>query len=229
MRRKKLAFLFGLLVLGLLAGAIITQRVLKYGFSAHDEPTALEVMAARTARKLAAPEGARQLRNPLPQTHENLAQGMEFWATSCAVCHGNNGSGRTTIGRNIYPKAPDMRLSTTQNLSDGRVVLHHHKRDSPDRHAGLGSTVCRGQTRRAEQESLASGPVRSSPSSTHAGRRTVDETHESQDSGRKRQAASRKQQVKNKPQKRPRLACCLSLVAPSHLASTPLLEHQPGN
>jgi mono/diheme cytochrome c family protein len=46
---------------------------------------------------------------------------MEFWATSCAVCHANNGSGRTTIGRNIYPKAPDMRLSATQNLSDGEL------------------------------------------------------------------------------------------------------------
>jgi mono/diheme cytochrome c family protein len=121
MRRKKLAFVFGLLVLGGLVGAIATERVLKYGFSAHDEPTALEVMAARTARKLAAPQGVKRLRNPLPQTHENLAQGMEFWATSCAVCHGNNGSGRTTIGRNIYPKAPDMRLSATQNLSDGEL------------------------------------------------------------------------------------------------------------
>jgi mono/diheme cytochrome c family protein len=70
---------------------------------------------------MATPERAKRLQNPLPSTSENLAQGMEFWATSCAVCHGNNGSGRTAIGRNIYPKAPDMRLTATQSLSDGEL------------------------------------------------------------------------------------------------------------
>jgi mono/diheme cytochrome c family protein len=123
MSKRKLAVLVGLVVgLAVLGtGAIAAGRVLKHGFSAHDEPTALEVMAARTARRLAAPEHVRRLVDPLPATHENLAQGMEFWATSCAVCHGNNGRGRTTIGRNVYPKAPDMRLPATQSLSDGEL------------------------------------------------------------------------------------------------------------
>ena len=39
------------------------------------------------------------------------------WADHCATCHGNDGRGQTEIGRNLYPKAPDMRLSPTQKLS----------------------------------------------------------------------------------------------------------------
>ena len=94
MSRKRLGVFFGLVaVVAMAAGAITAKRVLKYGFSAHDEPTAVEVMAARTARRLAAPERAKRLVDPVPQTPENLAQGMEFWATSCAVCHGNNWPG----------------------------------------------------------------------------------------------------------------------------------------
>ena len=42
---------------------------------------------------------------------------------SCATCHGSNGSGHTTIGRNVYPKAPDMRLPATQNLTDGELYF----------------------------------------------------------------------------------------------------------
>jgi hypothetical protein len=37
------------------------------------------------------------------------------------MCHANNGSGETEIGRNLYPKAPDMRQTKTQSLSDGEL------------------------------------------------------------------------------------------------------------
>jgi mono/diheme cytochrome c family protein len=41
--------------------------------------------------------------NPDEQTSEVLP-----FADHCAGCHANNGSGDTTIGRNLYPKSPDM-------------------------------------------------------------------------------------------------------------------------
>jgi hypothetical protein len=37
------------------------------------------------------------------------------------VCHANDGSGDTTIGRRIFPPAPDMREARTQRLSDGEL------------------------------------------------------------------------------------------------------------
>jgi mono/diheme cytochrome c family protein len=48
-------------------------------------------------------------------------EGMEHFADHCAVCHGNDGSGNTEMGRGLYPRAPDMRLPATQNLSDAEL------------------------------------------------------------------------------------------------------------
>ena len=39
----------------------------------------------------------------------------------CVSCHGNDGKGKTAIGENLYPRAPDMTLPDTQELSDGEL------------------------------------------------------------------------------------------------------------
>lgn len=43
------------------------------------------------------------------------------------MCHANDGSGQTEIGRNLYPKAPDMRGPATQSLTDGELfyIIHN--------------------------------------------------------------------------------------------------------
>lgn len=94
---------------------------LRRGFSARDNPSWMEVAAARAARKIAVPAQAKRRPNPTPNTPENLAQARAHWADHCAICHANNGSGDTDIGRNLYPKVPDMRLPATQNLTDGEL------------------------------------------------------------------------------------------------------------
>ena len=45
----------------------------------------------------------------------------------CATCHANDGSGQTPIGKNVYPKAPDLRLPDTQSMSDGELfwIIHN--------------------------------------------------------------------------------------------------------
>ena len=43
------------------------------------------------------------------------------FADHCAICHGNDGSGDTMLGRGLYPKPPDLRAAETQNLSDGDI------------------------------------------------------------------------------------------------------------
>jgi mono/diheme cytochrome c family protein len=70
---------------------------------------------------MASPDGARQLRNPVPANGEALARARAHFADHCAVCHGNDGKGKTTIGQNLYPKAPDMSGRETQSLSDGEL------------------------------------------------------------------------------------------------------------
>lgn len=104
-----------------LLGVALFARTVRYGFSAHDQPTAMEVWIAQTVRHWAVPSDLRDLRNPLALTPEVLSEARAHWADHCAVCHGNDGKGQTVIGQHLYPKAPDMTLPATQSLSDGEI------------------------------------------------------------------------------------------------------------
>jgi mono/diheme cytochrome c family protein len=115
----KLAILF-LCVIALVAAGY-GAALIRHGFSAKDEPSALEKTVARAVRNLSIPRDAKQARNPIPATPENLAEGREHFADHCATCHANEGSGDTEMGRNLYPKPPDLRLPQTQNLTDGEI------------------------------------------------------------------------------------------------------------
>ena len=97
------------------------------GFSARDQPTAIETFIARTARRLATPANMKNAKNPFPATPEVLAEGRAHFADHCAVCHANNGSGQTTMGQGMYPKPPDLRLAQTQELTDGEIysIIHN--------------------------------------------------------------------------------------------------------
>jgi mono/diheme cytochrome c family protein len=102
-------------------GAIAFVLTQTGGFSARAEPSMPERLVARAMRRLAVPRDARDARNPLPFTSEVWADAREHFADHCAICHGNDGRGNTEIGRNLYPKAPDMRLPDTQRLTDGEL------------------------------------------------------------------------------------------------------------
>ena len=91
------------------------------GIDTRDDPSAIESAAASAARRLMIPSADRRRSNPEPATTDNLRSGLEHWADHCAICHGNDGSGDTPIGRALYPRAPDMRLTSTQELSDGEL------------------------------------------------------------------------------------------------------------
>lgn len=91
------------------------------GVSARPEPTALETRLARAARHFVIPAAARRTANPVPVTVEAVASGLAHFADHCASCHGNDGRGRTTFGRRMFPRAPDMTAAATQGLSDGEL------------------------------------------------------------------------------------------------------------
>jgi mono/diheme cytochrome c family protein len=100
---------------------------IRRGFSARDNPSALEAYLAKRARNLSIPASGRHAKNPFAPTAEVLSEARAHFADHCAICHGNDGSGKTQIGQNLYPKAPDMRLPETQNLTDGEIyyVIHN--------------------------------------------------------------------------------------------------------
>ena len=91
------------------------------GISAKAEPGRLETLVARTMRRLAIPRTARELQNAIAKSPEIVAEGLAHYADHCAVCHANDGSGKTDIGTGLYPKPPDMRLAATQSLTDGEL------------------------------------------------------------------------------------------------------------
>jgi len=104
-----------------LIGLSVLASMLSHGLSARDQPTAIEAVLARSMRLLAMPRSARTAKNPVPLSDEVLSEGRAHFADHCALCHGNDGAGRTGIGQNLYPKAPDMRSDQTQSLSDGEI------------------------------------------------------------------------------------------------------------
>jgi len=91
------------------------------GFSARDQPSGLERWFARWARSASVPRDARSLVNPVPNSAEVQAAARAHWADHCAVCHANDGSGDTPMGKRSYPPAPDMRLAPTQEMTDGAL------------------------------------------------------------------------------------------------------------
>ncbi|GAC1641100.1 MAG: hypothetical protein NVS9B14_22720 [Candidatus Acidiferrum sp.] len=113
---------FVLVAIGLLLiAAFFGWRMIQRGFSARDTPSKMEILVATKARALAVPASYRNLKNPVPDTPENIRPGMEHFADHCFVCHANNGSGETSFGKNMYPKPPDMRAVETQMKSDGEL------------------------------------------------------------------------------------------------------------
>ena len=91
------------------------------GLSARPDPSATEVAVARKIRSWTMPSSARTLPNPLPASDPLLARGRAHFADHCASCHANDGSGRTELGRYLYPRAPDLRAAATQGFTDGEL------------------------------------------------------------------------------------------------------------
>lgn len=118
-RRTKVAL--GLLSVALVGALSYLVTLLRYGFSARDEPSRLEHVLARALRRYAVPSDLKARQNPVPLTPAVLAEARAHFADHCAMCHGNDGKGRTTIGQAVYPRAPDMTLAETQSQTDGAL------------------------------------------------------------------------------------------------------------
>ena len=114
-------FLFTVFFVAVLLFAGIVAILIWRGASARSEPAFGELWVGRTLRHFAIPEAERKRHNPIIVTTQVMSDARAHWADHCAICHGNDGSGNTEIGRDLYPKAPDMRGDRTQKLSDGEL------------------------------------------------------------------------------------------------------------
>jgi len=116
--RRVLFVLLGIVMVGAIGFALLIHR----GFRATTAPPAWESALARSVRNFAIPGAERRQKNPFaPDSGDALQQGREFFLTQCSGCHGIDGSGKTPVGLNLYPRVPDLRAAATQNLSDGEI------------------------------------------------------------------------------------------------------------
>jgi len=115
--RTFVVVVLALVGIGFLTGVYIVTT----GVSARPQPSRLESITARTLRSIAIRSRVSGITNPVPASEAVIKEGLEHFADHCAVCHGNDGSGDTEMGHGLYPRAPDMRLPATQNLSDAEL------------------------------------------------------------------------------------------------------------
>ncbi len=91
------------------------------GCTADKHPSREETTLANAAKDVVIPLEAGKMKNPLPETDEVVSQGQAVFLESCALCHGADGHGQTSIGRNMYPPAADMHSAHVQHWSEGQL------------------------------------------------------------------------------------------------------------
>jgi mono/diheme cytochrome c family protein len=120
MKRLALSTLLALALL-LALGAALAALQIRRGFSAHGSPGVVETFLARAMRRAAVPSAVRSARSPVTADEAALRRARAHFADHCAFCHGADGRGDTEIGRNLYPKPPDLAGPVTQALTDGEL------------------------------------------------------------------------------------------------------------
>ncbi len=118
-RRTLVVIIVAVVLFGLVVA--VTSSVLHDGLSSRATPSKLEAIVARNVRLLAIPSSAQLAQNPVLASEEGLRDARLHFADHCAICHANDGGGKSMIGDGLYPKPPDLRLPATQNLTDGEL------------------------------------------------------------------------------------------------------------
>jgi len=89
--------------------------------TADKKPSGAEKVLANVAKDIVIPFEAENVRNPIPVNSDTLATGRQIYMQSCALCHGDNGHGQTTLGRAMYPPAMDLTSPHVQHWDDGEM------------------------------------------------------------------------------------------------------------
>jgi mono/diheme cytochrome c family protein len=124
MSRKLIIAVLALLVLVAAgAGAAFYRFALPGLSSARPSPPKIEVAVATWLLLHSVPAEAAARANPLKPDEANIAAGASSFQQKCAVCHGFDGGGRTTIGEHVYPRAPSLRQAIP-SLTDGQIFTY---------------------------------------------------------------------------------------------------------
>ena len=121
MSRKIVIGLFALAIV-VAIGGLLFRFALPGLSSARPQPPAVEIAVASWLLVHSVPPEQANRVNPLQPNEAGLAAGAALFQQNCAVCHGFDGGGRTTIGTNVYPRAPALRQALP--APDRRADIH---------------------------------------------------------------------------------------------------------
>jgi cytochrome c553 len=120
--RKGLILLFlAIVVLAALGADLLLHR----GFRANVPVPPWEATLARGVRNLSIPGTEIVKKNPVAANAQFLQEGRNSFLAHCAACHGVDGTGKTPVGSNLYPRVPDLRIGTDATPHRRRDSLHH--------------------------------------------------------------------------------------------------------
>jgi mono/diheme cytochrome c family protein len=101
-----------------IALAVVARRG---GLAANAEPGRLERTVADRLVRLSIPADAARRENPFKEDPNVWQQARDHYQDHCATCHGRDMKGNTDMGRNMYPKVPDLTSAEVQSRSDGAL------------------------------------------------------------------------------------------------------------
>ena len=105
-----------------LGGGFLTALALLLpACTAHEKPSTVETALATMAKNIVIPIETENLNNPLPSNQQTVIQGQQIYLQSCAICHGTDGHGQTTLGQGMYPPVMDLTSPHVQHWNDSEM------------------------------------------------------------------------------------------------------------
>lgn len=117
---KAIAIAYAAVIVALLVTCYAFLR--SEGLSARKKPGNFEYAAANYAFGLSLPRGAKNRKNPIRVTSQALMDARRLYSDNCAVCHANDGTGKTNTARGLSPEVPDLHAEHIQKLADGEML-----------------------------------------------------------------------------------------------------------
>jgi predicted CXXCH cytochrome family protein len=102
---------------------VLYARVIPGLSSARTEPPAAETILATWLLHQSVPFGAKISVNPAADPSD-VAAGKDLYREKCETCHGYDGSGKTPIGSNEFPRVPTLRSAAIAATPDGELFYH---------------------------------------------------------------------------------------------------------
>src|SRR5581483_7524082 len=81
------------------------------GLSARKKPGNFEYSIANRALALSIPTAAKDAKNPMRPAPGTLTEARKYYSDNCAVCHANDGTGKTNTAKGLSPEVPDFRAA----------------------------------------------------------------------------------------------------------------------